>query len=50
MNGLEKHRKKMYNNFGNEYQKKRIYNDYIEIPNMLKTVKSIKGKTLIYNI
>jgi ubiquinone/menaquinone biosynthesis C-methylase UbiE len=44
---LEKHTKKMYNDFGEEYQEKRYYNDYVEIPNMLKTVKNIKGKKLL---
>lgn len=44
---LEKHTKKMYNKFGEEYQDKRYYNQYVEIPNMLKTVKNIKGKKLL---
>ncbi|HOW29802.1 MAG TPA: class I SAM-dependent methyltransferase [archaeon] len=44
---LEENTKKMYNNFGEEYQKKRYYNEYVEIPNMLKAVKNIKGKNLL---
>jgi len=44
---LQKHTKKMYNDFGIIYQKDRYYNDYVEIPNMIKTVKNIKGKKLL---
>ncbi|MFA7709422.1 MAG: class I SAM-dependent methyltransferase [archaeon] len=44
---VEKNTKKMYNKFGEAYQKERYYNQYVEIPNMLKTVKNIKGKKLL---
>lgn len=44
---LEENTKKMYNDFGEKYQERRYYNDYVEIPNMLKTVKNIKGKRLL---
>jgi ubiquinone/menaquinone biosynthesis C-methylase UbiE len=51
---LEKQTKKMYDKFGKDYQKSRddndtgrIYNEYLEVPWMIKTVKNIKGKSLL---
>lgn len=44
---VEKHTKNMYDTFGKEYQKNRIYNQYFEMPQMMKAVGNIKGKKLL---
>jgi ubiquinone/menaquinone biosynthesis C-methylase UbiE len=51
---VEKHNKEMYNQFGKEYQKSRdeksksrLYNEYLEVPCMLKAVGKIKRKKLL---
>jgi ubiquinone/menaquinone biosynthesis C-methylase UbiE len=51
---VEKHNKEMYNWFGREYQKRRdekqkpqLYNEYLEVPSMIKAVGRIKGKKLL---
>jgi ubiquinone/menaquinone biosynthesis C-methylase UbiE len=50
----EKHTKEMYDKFGKEYQKtrkekhqSRLYNEYLEVPCMIKAVGNIKGKKLL---
>ena len=50
---IEKHNKKMYDQFGKEYQrtrkekhKSRLYNEFLEVPCMIKAVGNIKGKKL----
>ena len=51
---LEKHTKKMYDKYGEEYQNsrdkndiQRVYNECLEMPCMFKTVKNIKNKSLL---
>ncbi len=51
---VEKHTKNMYNKFGREYQrtreerhKSRVYNEFLEVPCMVKAVGNIKGKKLL---
>lgn len=51
---VEMHNKKMYDKFGKEYQKSRdekwknrLYNEYLEVPSMIKAVGKIKGKNLL---
>ncbi|MBT3691315.1 class I SAM-dependent methyltransferase [Candidatus Woesearchaeota archaeon] len=51
---VEKHTKKMYDQFGKEYQKtrkekhkSRLYNEFLEVPCMIKAVGNIKGKKLL---
>ncbi|MBL7051298.1 methyltransferase domain-containing protein [Candidatus Woesearchaeota archaeon] len=51
---MKKHNQKMYNQFGQEYQKARddresdrLFNEFIEIPSMIKSVKNIKGKNIL---
>lgn len=50
----EKHNKAMYDKFGREYQKSRdekqksrLYNEFLEVPSMIKAVGKIKGKKLL---
>lgn len=50
----EKYIKNVYNKFGKEYHKtreeksaSRLYNDYLEVPEMLKAVGNIKNKKLL---
>lgn len=51
---VETHTKKMYDRFGKEYQrtrderhKSRIYNEFLEVPNMIKAIGNIKGKKVL---
>ena len=51
---VEKHTKKMYDQFGKEYQrtrkekhKSRLYNEFLEVPCMIKAVENIKDKKLL---
>ncbi|MGV8150446.1 MAG: class I SAM-dependent DNA methyltransferase [Candidatus Woesearchaeota archaeon] len=51
---LEKYTKKMYDKYGGEYQKtrdeknpKRAYNEFLELPCMVKSVGKINGKKLL---
>ncbi|MBW2991550.1 class I SAM-dependent methyltransferase [Candidatus Woesearchaeota archaeon] len=51
---VEKHTKKMYDQFGEEYQRsreekrpERAYNEFLEVPAMIKAVGDIKGKKLL---
>ncbi|MBW3003271.1 class I SAM-dependent methyltransferase [Candidatus Woesearchaeota archaeon] len=51
---LEKHTKKMYDDYGAEYQRTRderhpdrLFNEYLEVPSMVKAVGNIKGKRLL---
>lgn len=51
---IEKHTKNMYDRFGKEYQrtreekhKSRLYNEFLEVPCMIKAVKNIKNKRLL---
>lgn len=49
---IEKHTKKMYDQFGADYQAKRqnkgtLFNEYLEVPCMVKAVGNIKGKKLL---
>ena len=51
---VETRTKKMYDQFGKEYQrtrnekhKSRLYNEYFEVPCMVKAVGDIKGKKLL---
>jgi ubiquinone/menaquinone biosynthesis C-methylase UbiE len=50
----EKKSKEMYDRFGREYQKSRdekqksrIYNEFLEVPNMVRAIGKIKGKKLL---
>lgn len=52
--GVEIHTKKMYNKYGAEYQrtrnekhKTRLYNEFLEVPCMIKAVGKIKNKKLL---
>jgi len=45
--GVEKHTKEVYDKFGKEYQRKRIFNELVEVPCMVKTVGNIKDKKLL---
>jgi ubiquinone/menaquinone biosynthesis C-methylase UbiE len=54
MNKDEKSTKEMYDKFGVEYQKSRdenhssrLYNEFLEVPSMIKAVGNIKGKKLL---
>ncbi len=51
---VEKHTKRMYDKYGAEYQKsrdlnvpERSFNEYLELPNMVKAVGNIKAKKLL---
>ena len=51
---VEKHTTKMYDQFGKEYQrtreekyKSRLYNEFLEVPCMIKAVDKIKNKKLL---
>ncbi len=51
---VEKHTKKMYDQFGKEYQrtrkekhKSRLYNEFLEVPCMITAVGNIRGKLLL---
>ncbi len=51
---VEKHTEEMYNQFGKEYQKtreekhcSRLYNDFLEVPSMVKALGNIKDKKLL---
>ncbi len=51
---VEKHTKNMYDKFGKEYQKtrkekhkSRLYNEFLEVPCMIKAVGNIKSKKLL---
>lgn len=51
---VERHTKKMYDIYGKEYQrtreekhKSRLYNEFLEVPCMIKAVGNIKGKKLL---
>ena len=51
---VEKHTKKMYDIYGKEYQKtreekhkSRLYNEFLEVPCMIKAVGKIRNKTLL---
>ncbi len=51
---VQKHNKKMYDVFGKDYQKSRderwkcrLYNEFLEVPCMIKAVGKIKGKRLL---
>jgi ubiquinone/menaquinone biosynthesis C-methylase UbiE len=51
---VEEHTKRMYDEFGAEYQKSRdeknvfrVYNEFLEVPQMIMAVGNIKGKKLL---
>ena len=51
---IEEHNKKMYDQFGKEYQKGRdekqkcrLYNEFLEVPSMIKAVGNIRGEKLL---
>ncbi len=51
---IEEHTKRMYNQFGSEYQKsrderkkERVYNEFLEVPSMVKAVGNIGSKRLL---
>lgn len=51
---VEKHTRKMYDEYGEEYQrtrdagdKSRLYNEFLEVPAMVKAVGDVKGKKLL---
>lgn len=51
---LEKYNASMYDKFGKEYQKtrdekrpERLFNEFLEVPSMIKAVGNIKGKKLL---
>ncbi|MBN2459160.1 class I SAM-dependent methyltransferase [Candidatus Woesearchaeota archaeon] len=51
---VEIHTRRMYDEFGSEYQKRRdekditkIYNEFLEVPCMIKAVGNVKGKKLL---
>lgn len=51
---IENYNKEMYDKFGKDYQKSRdeklkcrLYNEFLEVPSMVKAVRKIKGKKLL---
>jgi len=51
---IEKHTKKMYDTYGKKYQKtreekhlSRLYNEFLEVPSMIKAVGKIRNKSLL---
>lgn len=54
MKNVEEYNKKAYDSYGKEYQKgrdekqkSRLYNEFLEVPSMIKAVGDIKGKKLL---
>lgn len=52
--GVEKHTKRMYDLYGREYQKtreekhpSRLYNEFLEVPSMIKAVGDLRNKWLL---